>query len=1322
MANRAVLAAVLMFFGLSYAQAHAALTSDQFKCQNTVAKKGRVYVKKRFNALEKCRESISKGSLPTTTDCELEPKAMDKINKAEQTLRDKIGASCSNLVTASLSFGGLCFGVTTSTDLQDCQVAEHDAAVDALLTTIYKADDTRVCSGGANVGLPCSTATAATDCPGSGVTCVLDATTARTCDGGPNDGNTCTDTADCPSGACVLGAEQQFCNKQLAKALSKLASKRQSILQKCKKDVGKDTLPLTTDCVATTQAKLDSEIAKAVTKIQDSCPASATASMRFGGACDRQTDPDAVAACAICTADRQADELILVQHGSSARGGTSLAKQITNTADCVGGTQSRCKLNDYLIANDKIRVVIKQPERNMFGIGQFGGQIIDGDIVRTSGPDRDNFEEWALSLNIEGTAHYTSVTVLNDGSNGGPAILRATGVDDLLDFINPSSTVASFGLALPASADDKDIPVTVTTDYILEPGTHYVRVETSVQNTSAVSQKIFFGEYINGSGNVEMFQSGYGFGEPLVGTRCPLNLPNLCNFTAYMGVGDGDGVSYGYIQQTPGSSTFTTSGVHVPQLRVEVLHALIGLATPPFEMLASGGPGDTLTFTRYFVVGDGDVSDVSDARNEIACLPTGTLSGTVTLGGNPVADADVAVLDPAVTDGPGNTVGTGFPALLTRNEVTHVRTNALGQYSLTLPPGSYQVEANVEGAPYEGSLSTPTTHPITVAAFGTQTANIALPATGAIQVTVTDENNDPVPAKVSLVGFDPSADPLNAQNLFGTLVQNRTAVFGDRTKDGLPFGLAKVIFTDPSGDTGIVTMEPGNYQLVVSRGPEYSIDKSMITVTAGSTLPVTAKVERVIDSTGFVASDFHVHSIDSPDSRITHTDRLKTMLDEGMDFFTPTDHDYRFDYQSTITAMGASNLIGTAVGEEITSFDYGHFNAWPLTTDPSQTNQGAVDFGGAAAPGTDFPSLGNYSIDPNGIIAIAHGDAPGSSNTVQVNHIHSHFGLAGGSGLAIDTGVVPPQSAVPGAARRLNPATPNFFSSAFDALEVWIGDDRSQVSTNFLGQNAGDWFNLMNQGIVRTGVADSDTHSRIGGVAGFPRTMVASPTDDASQLSGLSQTLSDNVNAGHAFGTNGPMVRVSVSAASTGQTGSLEDGDTNTVLTTDGAATVTVEIQSPTWIEFDRVEYYINTTTTRTTSTQQSGAGPVSVKRYSITPDVVQTGLTINTVAVPGTSSFRFEATTTLPLTGLVDDTWIVVVVKGTDGTSRPLFPVLPNDLKRCATVAQTCATPTYNTTLADLTDGNLGDLGITALAFTNPLFIDVNGGGWTAPGLQINP
>jgi hypothetical protein len=93
---------------------------------------------------------------------------------------------------------------------------------------------------------------------------------------------------------------------------------------------------------------------------------------------------------------------------------------------------------------------------------------------------------------------------------------------------------------------------------------------------------------------------------------------------------------------------------------------------------------------------------------------------------------------------------------------------------------------------------------------------------------------------------------------------------------------------------------------------------------------------------------------------------------------------------------------------------------------------------------------------------------------------------------------------------------------------------------------------------------------------------------------------------------------------------------------------------------------------------------------------------------VPNAS--RWEATTTLNLTGLTEDVWVVVLVKGTDGISEPLFPIQPNSLKTST-----------NTSLANLIDGNLGEDGLTALAFTNPLFVDVDGGGWTAPGVQVS-
>ena len=80
-------------------------------------------------------------------------------------------------------------------------------------------------------------------------------------------------------------------------------------------------------------------------------------------------------------------------------------------------------------------------------------------------------------------------------------------------------------------------------------------------------------------------------------------------------------------------------------------------------------------------------------------------------------------------------------------------------------------------------------------------------------------------------------------------------------------------------------------------------------------------------------------------------------------------------------------------------------------------------------------------------------------------------------------------------------------------------------------------------------------------------------------------------------------------------------------------------------------------------------------------------------------------------------DTWVVVVVRGTDGVSHPLFPMQPQDLDDGA-----------NASLADLTDNggalpwNLGEQGALALAYSNPLFFDdgdnVCHGGTACPGL----
>jgi hypothetical protein len=965
------------------------------------------------------------------------------------------------------------------------------------------------------------------------------------------------------------------------------------------------------------------------------------------------------------------------------------AVQISSSSELIGGPLARGAIGDYLLSNGEIRVVIQRPLRNLLSVGQFGGQIIDADLVRTfPDPDRDSFEEFGFGVNIENTCHYTSVSVIDAGGGANPAVIRATGVDDLLDFINPSSQVAGFGFPFPSTYDDADLPVTCSTDYTLAPNSDYVEIETTITNNGGTTIDTFFTEFMNGSGQVKLFEPGYGFGQPLVTTPCP-----QCNFVAWEGIGDAEGVAYGHIFPIAGSTVFNTGGVSIPVFGANAALTLIGGASPNYSIPASGG---TASVTRYFTVGE-DVGDIVDTRNVVAGYTTGTLSGTVTEdpGGAPIEGAEVVVIGD-VADGPGG--DTGDPADdVDYNIVAHYTTDASGDYAGTLTPGDYAVIVHREGH----MPGTPDPASVTITASSTTDQDFTVPVSGRIQVTIDDENSAPLSGKVSIVGFDPNPDPYNTQTYLG-LINNRTGVFTDPASDSLPFGVARIINVGENGDSGEVFIEPGDYHVVVSHGTEYSVYEEDVTITAGNLTSVSAQIAPVIDTTGFISADFHVHQVHSPDSEVSLPDRVVSALAEGLEFLPPSDHEHRTDLSGLVASMGADDKLSVAGNNENTTPDYGHFNAWPVEFDTAAPNGGALDWASAGgsppAAGTDFPSFGSYNMPPSEIFASLLAD-PGV-DSVQINHHDTFFGPGG---LSIDTAYIPPRDFATNSLKRLDPSITNLWDDGFTALETWQGTGRGDIFNRFYAHNLGDWFNLINQGIVRGAVGDSDTHKLLADAISYPRTYVASPTDDASALDDSSATLeglATNVNEGRVVATNGPFIRVTSSAASTGQSGGHALGDPTLIATTNGAATIDVHIESPLWAQFDRIEYYVNTVPTPDYFDNLASTPPY----WNVAPTTVQTAgtdFTINTIddfpSIPGAE--HLEADAQLNLSGMTDDTWVVVIVRGSDNVSEPTFPVIPNDLNSGAISGY-----------ADLIDSNLGEGGVPALAFSNPLFISVGG------------
>ncbi len=975
-------------------------------------------------------------------------------------------------------------------------------------------------------------------------------------------------------------------------------------------------------------------------------------------------------------------------------GPTASAREASSDADLLSGPLARSTIGDFVLENDQFRVIIQKPGRRWFGIGTYGGNIIDVARLQDDGSFLpDHLEEFVTGVNIENTPNFTDVHVVNDGSDGEPASVCASGPDDLLDFVNASSTIRALGGLYPDSADDKDLPLEIETCYSLGAQDAYVTLDTRLINTSTEVLEIWVVEYLNGSGEVEAFQPQLGFGEPLFTPGCPVSsevacdssesgLCDQCNYLAYSGHDGAAGVSYGLIHEVPGSTSLSTSGVNVIILGEALLSIVSGQVPPNFAIPAEG----EISLRRYFAVGDGTASSIADIRNQIDGIATGVLMGAVTSAGQGIANAGVAIFRTEVA-------AIDPPILFVAG---HTRTAADGSYSLTLPPGDYEVQANAEGYLYASD------EPANIVIeIGIDTVlDFALPQTGFLDVSVTGLPlvgvAGPMPAKLQVVGFDPS--PL----LKNTVLTSQTGVFADDS-DSLPFGITLVEFIDRNGISPTLTLEPGDYQVVVSRGPRYSAYKQNITITPGQTTTVQAQIAQVIDTANYVYGDFHVHSIDSPDSEVTRAERVATYLAEGMDFFTPSDHGMRVDFTDTLAAMDVADLVGTAPSAEITSFDYGHFNSWPVSVDTTRIGGGTVDWGREAAPGMDFPEYGSYVLSPEEIITDTLADPMG--NIVQINHIASHFG---GSGLAIDTGLTPPQSQVDVTERRLDPNLANAFSDSFQALEVWIGaNGRSGILDEFIGQNMGDWFNLINQGIVRTGVANSDSHNRRTTYLAT-RNQIPSAVTDPGMLSEQAEILAATIAAGKNIGTNAPFMRILATGTAGGnpQTAGLGVNDSPT-MSADSGSTVTfnIDISSAAWAGVDAVDFYINNQPERTSAANQAA-------RYGVCTDITvaagDTGWSETTVlvneSIPGASRTDINVTLELLVT---EDTWLVAVAHGSDGVSSPLFPIVPEDLD-----------PASNETLEDLTDDNLDEAGVLAYAFTNPLFIDVGGDGWSPPGV----
>lgn len=905
--------------------------------------------------------------------------------------------------------------------------------------------------------------------------------------------------------------------------------------------------------------------------------------------------------------------------------------RVAGQADLFEGHAAQGRVGDYAIGNGRVRFIIQSADRHS-GPCPWGGNLIDADLVRPAGePGQDEMGEYCLLFNLGRTMRAESFEILNDGAQGGPAVLAVSGQDTLLDFINVSTVVEQYlGIKLKLPFDpDADVPLQVTRYFVLPPQGEVLHVLTALRNTGKTPLSLSVGELIDSGGKVEFFNpasklGGFGYANGSM---------DSLDFLAFRGRKS----SHMYAPATPGTAPgaayLAISGV--AGVVTGTSNAMEFLSTPAAKLAdhpatVNLAPEEVVVRRHMVVVGDGGLSSLTGPLWQARGVQTGRISGVVRDDlGQPAGDLRVSVLDPG------------------GHAVTQVLTDAQGAFGLDLPPGSWRLASADRGH------ATPAPAQVEVlAGKKTDGLEVQVSRPGTLDVTIRTPGGKPTPAKITVT-------------CEGECKGGATSPFADVTFDKLPKGVAAVAFAGMDGAVRI-DLPPGSYRVVATKGHTWSIwpDNAHLAggkpfdVKAGEATDVQAVLAQAVDTAGWMSADLHVHAIDSPDSPVTHLERVRTFLAEGVDILVSTDHDYVADLRPAIAELGAQEALVGLSGVEATTFDYGHFNVFPIDRKATDLTGGALDWGGG-----EGQCLHPTQIK-EGLAAM------GSGPVLQVNH------PAGGYLTAIEVDIASGTSAADPRKFRIAPpdqlppkGDTGLFDPGFTAVELLNGYSLSKFR-----KVAHWWFALLSRGVRWTGTAASDTHKQHSNQSGGPRTWVQMGAGKDSAATFDAAVFTQGIHSMAALASNGPFVRVTAigpkgNKAGMGQTLAVSPGD---------EVRFEIEVQAPAWMSLDAVELYDTPTNTAPPAGKESSE--------VIKPDQWVQLLLGKEHLVPGVDkkTSRWLRTVQMKATAKADS-YFVFMVKGAKALPAAL----------------------------------VGGSAVTPFACTNPIFVDVDGGGYDHPPLK---
>ncbi|MFO0599303.1 MAG: CehA/McbA family metallohydrolase [Myxococcaceae bacterium] len=889
------------------------------------------------------------------------------------------------------------------------------------------------------------------------------------------------------------------------------------------------------------------------------------------------------------------------------------AKVIESSGDLIGGNYAQGRLGDFLLANDRLRVVIQQPSHVIAPI-PYGGTIIDADLQRSSGPGRDEFGKLGLIYAFGRTVNVSKVEVLNDGSKGGYAVIAASGTDAVVDYVNVKNVITDFvGNVKLVRDPDTAIPFTITTYYVLSPGESRVRVLTAFCNGGKDTVSIPVGDLIEQGGVSEVFNPD-GCTNGLGVHDCNVDPMSWLGYQA-------DQVAYGYRtysftdpKQAAKNAVLYVAGVGAVVSGAENQQGLLTW----FDENATRRPGsfgvlagDKRTFLRDFFIGR-DLAELSSSMLAVDAAAKSRLTVTVKKNDG-TADANARVTVKVAETG---------------RMATLLIADAQGVAKADLTPGNYLVgTSRGPGTGFDALQA------VSVPSGGNAMLTLTQQLTHRLTVNVKDPFGAPLPAKVMVRCLNaPCATPLIAHRPFYDVESQPSdlQVMGFAGADG------RVQFELPALD--------GAFEVLVTRGMEYSAFPDGFPVTghhvdlASGDVTVDATIARVVDTTGWISADLHVHAMGSPDSAVGNSVRALSFAAEGVDVLVSTDHDFVTDYAPVIEQLQLGPVMGSMIGCEVTPFDFGHHNTFPLTRRDTP-NGGAFDWAGGDGPTLRLPQMyaGIRAADPNAVI--------------QMNHPR---GSPGGALTMIKIDTATGATHADPATFRQDPAPDatgtdtKLFSNDFEAMEIMNGTSPNPAVIN-------DWMTFMSRGWLKVGTGVSDTHYTWNVTGGYGRTWLKLGVDQPSQFTPAA--FATAMRARKASFSSGPFITLTAQKLDSGgqPTGPVvEVGDTVSIAS-GGSIRLTVDVQAPEWMQFDSVE--VHTFVAGREAVNGEGNSTLKPAQAALKKTYDPTMLPLE--AVPGLNGFsarRVHVTETFDVTA-TSDTWFVAMARASSA-SRTLAPM----------------------------------------------------------------